>query len=199
MGWICPRCGAENAFAFERCAACGRTVGMGFRWAERVRAWRESSGALRRLNAGRHLVMEPGYRARAVNRAARGWLIACLIACAALTAADIARSGGRLSDAGERARSLESALMARAQATATGLERLEARADDAGVRMRTLCDDMQAARTRADGALAERIGMLSARAAHARASASRRFQEFAERTDGLKDLSGLLERLEKDR
>lgn len=31
MGWLCPRCGAENPISVQQCRACGEAAGTGFR------------------------------------------------------------------------------------------------------------------------------------------------------------------------
>ena len=86
MGWLCPQCGAENAFLVRRCEACGKSVGVVFR------AWNQLGALCERLCAGEPIesevwgpwgVFPKFFRA---NRLTRTFLYAQAVACLACAA-----------------------------------------------------------------------------------------------------------------
>ena len=86
MGWLCPQCGAENAFFVRRCEACGKSVGFVFR------AWNQLGALCERLYAGAPIesevwgpwgVFPKFFRA---NRLTRTFFYAQAVACLACAA-----------------------------------------------------------------------------------------------------------------
>ena len=81
MGWLCPQCGAENAFLVRRCEACGKSAGVAFR------VWNQLGALCERLCDGEPIesevwgpwgVFPQFFRA---NRLTRTFLYAQAVAC----------------------------------------------------------------------------------------------------------------------
>ena len=200
MGWICPRCGAENPFDCKRCNACGRRVVGLYRLTERLRGREESRRALRRIKAGWHLVGDGRERMARVVKPARIWMIAALIICALLTGVNVFATNGALGRAADAAQTQRRALLARVRTAAASNAVSKVwkgpSPENARGNLKLLKSTLKATGIIGRIAVGERADRVGARMDYAVLNAPQRFWEVRRRLDEPVDLHRLVEEMQ---
>ena len=105
MGWLCPRCGAENPISVQRCRACGEAAGAGFRVREMTCAGAEHLLQNGRAAVDAYIISDLSGTMAKTNRFAQ-W---CICVTAALFVVIGIWTGAQLSGVDMASRRLSSA------------------------------------------------------------------------------------------
>ena len=93
MGWICPRCGAENPYKAGTCLCCSGKSSARFRKTEQLRALKERAGLALRYKLDGAVPEDMSVTAAAAGRALRRVLAVLLILAVGLLAVHIVLRG----------------------------------------------------------------------------------------------------------